>query len=71
MIQAHRPDLTLIDETKNKESLTDVAVPWDSGIEVREREREGERERERERVRVSRRVLGEISHPIRINIIIH
>ena len=33
VIQAHRPDLTLIDKTNHKVSLIDVAIPWDSETE--------------------------------------
>ena len=39
VIPAHRPDLTLIDKTINKVSLTDVAVPWDSRAEKKEQEK--------------------------------
>ena len=39
MIQAHRPDLTLIDKTEV--SLIDVAVPWDSRVEEKEKEKNG------------------------------
>ena len=39
VIQAHRPDLTLIDKIANKVSLIDVAVPWDSRVEMKEREK--------------------------------
>ncbi|MEL6846822.1 MAG: hypothetical protein AAFP02_26760, partial [Bacteroidota bacterium] len=39
VIQAHRPDITLVDKCKNKVSLIDVAVPWDSRVEDKEREK--------------------------------
>ena len=39
VIRAHRPDLTLIDKGRNKVSLIDVAVPWDSRVEEKEREK--------------------------------
>ena len=39
MIQAHRPDLTLVNKTNNKVSLIDVAVPWDSRVEQKEQEK--------------------------------
>ena len=38
--QAHQPDLILVDETSNKISLIDVAVPWDSRAEQKEQEKE-------------------------------
>ena len=39
VIQAHRPDLTLVDKTNNKVSLIDVAVTWDSRAEQKEQEK--------------------------------
>ena len=39
VIQAHRPDLTLVDKKNNKVSLIDVAIPWDSRVEQKEREK--------------------------------
>ena len=39
VIQAHRPDLTLVDKTNNKVSLIDVAVPWDSRVLLKEQEK--------------------------------
>ena len=39
VIQAHRPDITLIDKLQSKVSLIDVAVPWDSRVEDKEREK--------------------------------
>ena len=39
VIQARRPDLTLVDKTKNRVSLIDVSVPWDSRVEEKEREK--------------------------------
>ena len=39
VIPAHRPDLTLVNKTINKVSLTDVAVPWDSRAEQKEQEK--------------------------------
>ena len=39
VIQAHRPDLTLVDKTNNKVSLIDVAVPWDSRVMQKEQEK--------------------------------
>ena len=39
VIQAHRPDLTLVDKTSNKVSLIDVAVPWDSRVLLKEQEK--------------------------------
>ena len=38
VIQAHRPDLTLVDKTNNKVSIIDIAVPWDSRAEQKEQE---------------------------------
>ena len=40
VIPAHRPDLTLVDKTSNKVSLTDVAVPWDSRAERARKKKE-------------------------------
>ena len=39
MIQARRPDLTLVDKKKNSVSLIDISVPWDSRVEEKEREK--------------------------------
>ena len=39
VIQAHRPDIILVDKQLNKVSLIDVAVPWDSRVEDKEREK--------------------------------
>ena len=40
MIQAHQPDLTLVNKTSNKVSLIDVAELWDSRAEQKERKKE-------------------------------
>ncbi|XP_068242217.1 uncharacterized protein [Palaemon carinicauda] len=37
VIQAHRPDVTLVDETRKKVSLINVAVLWDSKVEDKRR----------------------------------
>ena len=39
VIPARRPGLTLVDNTINKVSLIDVAVPWDSRAEQKEQEK--------------------------------
>ena len=39
VIPTHRPDLTLVDKTINKASLTDVTVPWDSRAKQKEQEK--------------------------------
>ena len=39
VIQARRPDLTLVDKNKKSVSLIDVSVPWDSRVEEKEREK--------------------------------
>ena len=39
VIPPHRPDLTLVDKTKNKVSLINVVVPWDSRVEQKEQEK--------------------------------
>ena len=44
VIQAHRPDLTLVNKT-NKVSLIDVAVPWDSRADQKEENEEEEKKK--------------------------